>query len=783
MFLRLTRRRNILTNTLNMSQEASTKTKQPQWFSPRRECTEAKKDVLKLYNTLTRNKDEFIPKSGNKQVTWYSCGPTVYDTSHMGHARNYVTIDINRRIIEDYFGYDISFVQNVTDIDDKIILRARHTYLFEKYVKANSDKVDLNFVQSSLKPELLSFINKNLKLELVTVDDYKSWLDNIKIDELKVENPKAPMYITSIANALSGFEKVAQIEPAEFYDLVKDVLIFYLDAKFGQEVNDPEVFIDLPRFWENAFNKDMARLNVKPASITTRVSEYVPEIVSYVEKIVGNGYAYPTKDGSVYFDTSKFDGAANHDYAKCQPWNKGKLDLIEDGEGSLSTTSALDGKKSPNDFALWKTSKPGEPKWGSPWGEGRPGWHIECSVMASDIHGSNMDIHSGGIDLAFPHHDNELAQAEAHFDCEQWVNYFLHTGHLHIEGQKMSKSLKNFISIDEALSLYTARQLRLCFGLVSWNAQLDFKEALITESKNLESVFNNFFKNVRALNNDYKHAVENGKFISKKTTTLEKQLHQDLIATQNNVYAKFCDNLNVPAVLKCLSEFVSKSNTYIQAAGTDLKIEYIINNCVYVTKILDVLGFPQRQDKLGWIDNTAEGDCVASSDSLEDTVLPYVKVLCNFRDNVRDFAIKKEPYSSFLQLSDKVRDNDLINLNISLDDRTDQASLIKFLTNAEKEELSKFIQEKEERQKEKELKKLQQQKLKEQQETEKKEKASVKPEEMFLKQTDLYSEWDPETGLPTKDKDGNEVTKSMLKKLKKLQDTQRKLNLQYFPQN
>lgn len=766
-----------------MSQEASTKTKQPQWFSPRRESTEATKNVLKLFNTLTRNKDEFVPKSGNKQVTWYSCGPTVYDTSHMGHARNYVTIDINRRIIEDYFGYDITFVQNVTDIDDKIILRARHTYLFDKYAKANAEKVDLQFVESSLKPELLSFINKNLKLGLVTVEDYKTWLANIKIDALKVENPKAPMFITSIGNALSGFEKVAQIEPAEFYDLVKDVLISYLDAKFGQEVNDPEVFIDLPRFWENAFNKDMSRLNVKPASITTRVSEYVPEIVSYVETIVGNGYAYPTKDGSVYFDTSKFDSAANHDYAKCQPWNKGKLDLIEDGEGSLSTTSALDGKKSPNDFALWKSSKPGEPKWASPWGEGRPGWHIECSVMASDIHGSNMDIHSGGIDLAFPHHDNELAQAEAHFDCEQWVNYFLHTGHLHIEGQKMSKSLKNFISIDEALSLYTARQLRLCFGLVSWNAQLDFKEALITESKNLESVFNNFFKNVRALNNDYKHAVETGKFISKKTTTLEKQLHQDLVATQNNVYSKFCDNLNVPAVLKCLAELVSKSNTYIQTAGSDLKIEYIINNCVYITKILDVLGFSQRQDKLGWIDDAAEGDSAVSSDSLEDTVSPYVKVLCNFRDNVRDFAIKKEPYSSFLQLSDKVRDNDLLNLNICLDDRAGQASLIKFLTNAEKEELTKFIQEKEERQKEKEVKKLQQQKLKEQQEKEKKEKASIKPEEMFLKQTAIYSEWDPETGLPSKDKDGNEVTKSMLKKLKKLQDTQRKLHLQYFPQN
>ncbi|XBW37312.1 hypothetical protein QEN19_002894 [Hanseniaspora menglaensis] len=764
-----------------MSQESATKIKQPQWFAPRSSSTDAPAKVLKLYNTLTRNKDEFLPKSGNKQVTWYSCGPTVYDTSHMGHARNYVTIDINRRIIEDYFGYDVSFVQNVTDIDDKIILRARQTYLFDKYVNENAKKVDLIFIETSLKPELIAFINKNLKLNLVTIEDFNSWEKNIKIEELKIENPKIPMHITSIKNCLQGFEKVAQIEPTEFYSLIKDILISYLDAKFGQDVNEPEIFIDLPRYWENEFNKDMDRLNVRSASITTRVSEYVPEIVAYVEQIVANGYAYPTKDGSVYFDTAKFDCSDNHDYAKNQPWNKGKLDLIEDGEGSLTAGATLDDKKSPNDFALWKSSKPGEPKWESTWGQGRPGWHIECSVMASDIHGSNMDIHSGGIDLAFPHHDNELAQAEAHYDCDQWVNYFLHTGHLHIEGQKMSKSLKNFISIDEALNKYSARQLRLCFGLVSWNSQLDFKEALITEAKNLENVFNNFFKNVRALNNDYKHSIENGKFISKKTTVLEKQLNEDLKTAQNNIHAQFCDNLNVPAALKSLSELVSKSNTYIQTTGSDIKIEYVINNCKYISKILNIVGFAEREDKLGWLDESSTGDLSSSSNgSLEDTVLPYVKVLCNFRDDVREFAIKKEPYNSFLSLSDKVRDEDLLSLNISLDDRAGQASLIKFLTDAEKEEMISFIKEKEQRQKEKELKKIQQLQLKEQQEKEKKEKAAIKPEEMFLKQTDIYSEFDLETGLPTKDKEGNEVTKSMLKKLKKMQDAQRKLHLQYF---
>jgi cysteinyl-tRNA synthetase len=194
------------------------------------------------------------------------------------------------------------------------------------------------------------------------------------------------------------------------------------------------------------------------------------------------------------------------------------------GVGAL--TGSL-GKKQPADFALWKAkSKPGEPAWPSPWGEGRPGWHIECSVMASEVLGRSMDIHSGGVDLMFPHHDNELAQSEAYHGCRQWVNYFLHTGHLHIEGLKMSKSLKNFITIDvsgarpwsatvrsartrrtrrtrcfdqtplprllltrlaqDALRDYSARQLRLAFMLQTWNAKMDFKRDLIVDVKTKE---------------------------------------------------------------------------------------------------------------------------------------------------------------------------------------------------------------------------------------------------------------------------------------------------------
>ena len=235
----------------------------------------------------------------------------------------------------------------------------------------------------------------------------------------------------------------------------RDVVAPYLDQLQGHTVTHPDVFRRLAAQWETSFFSDMARLNVMPADLITRVSEFVPEIVAYVERIITKGYAYAA-DGSVYFDTGKFDASEGQFYAKLEPqnYNAGQgpsAALMAEGEGALGM--ALVGKKHPADFALWKKSRPGEPSWPSPWGEGRPGWHIECSVMASAVTPgeSVIDIHSGGEDLKFPHHDNEVAQSEAYFapdgEGHQWINYFLHMGHLHIEGQKMSKSLKNFVTI------------------------------------------------------------------------------------------------------------------------------------------------------------------------------------------------------------------------------------------------------------------------------------------------------------------------------------------------
>lgn len=221
---------------------------------------------------------------------------------------------------------------------------------------------------------------------------------------------------------------------------------------------------------------DHPRTQILPPDVLTRVSEYVPKIVTFIEKIISNGLAYES-NGSVYFDVGKFDAAEHHYYAKLVPEAYGDTKSLQEGEGDLCISEdRLTEKRSPNDFALWKSSKPGEPWWTSPWGNGRPGWHIECSVMATDVCGQSLDIHTGGVDLKFPHHDNELAQSEAYFDSAAWVNYFLHTGHLTISGCKMSKSLKNFITIQQALQKCSACDLRLMFLLHSWKDTLDYSE-------------------------------------------------------------------------------------------------------------------------------------------------------------------------------------------------------------------------------------------------------------------------------------------------------------------
>lgn len=743
------------------------KVAQPKWYAPQHTD---EPEPLRLYNSLTRSKDVFVPMKG-KRVTWYSCGPTTYDASHMGHARNYVATDISRRIMKDYFGYDVFFVQNVTDIDDKIIISARQSYLFNKYAALNSSTVTKEMIAEA-SSAWAEYVTKNLsKLGApASLDAFTAWVESADKPKLAQENPKFPMHLEAAQTALKAITGKHD-NPEEYLASIRSVLIPVLDAKDGHSVTDPEIFRALPAYWEKEYDNDMRALNVLPSTLTTRVSEYIPEIISFVERIIANGNAYRTKDGSVYFDTIAFEKNGNV-YAKLQPWNKGKQELIDEGEGALSSDGYE--KRNNNDFAIWKASKPGEPAWSSPWGEGRPGWHIECSVMASEVLGSQIDIHSGGIDLAFPHHDNEIAQSEACSGNHQWINYFLHTGHLHIEGQKMSKSLKNFITIREALQKYSPRQMRLAFALQQWNTQTDFKENL-ADVKAYESTITKFFSNVKAFIRENETAVKSGVIISKKIWVHERKLIDALDETKVAVHNAFADNLAVPVALSHLTDLVSKSNQYLSDVGKDVRVEVLGDVASWITNIFRILGFKVNSDSIGWASEDS------TSASTEEVALPYVQALSSFRDFVRSKAIEKAPYSEFLTATDKLRNDEMLNLGVSLDDRPDGPALVKFLDSREKAELIAQRDEKEARAAEKEARRLARLEAEEAKKREEAEKAKIKPSEMFRNLPDV-AEWD-EAGLPSKLKDGTPVPKSQIKKFKKQFDIQTKLYEKYQNQS
>ncbi|PWN46611.1 putative cysteinyl-tRNA synthetase [Violaceomyces palustris] len=699
---------------------------QPEWQRP---VPIVPPPQLKVWNSLTRTKTPFIPTKANT-LTWYNCGPTVYDASHMGHARNYVTQDIIRRILRDYLGYDVNFVMNITDIDDKIILRARQSHLVKVFRSQhpNLSKQLLDVVQQAWN----AFFEKNLKPfappsppnqpdrpDADSATDQEAGWEEVSrlskdqgwLTEVTAKQPKFPMWFSALERSRQAQVSAAmslaaaddsQAAATSLIDASEDVLSSHLDKLLGHTVTDPAIFRDLAAHWENEFFKDMNRLHVERPTTLTRVSEYVPEIVAFVQRIVDNGYAYAEGENegkrNVWFDTRAFEGGKpNHDrgnaewshtYAKLQPWAKGNRELLEEGEGSLSTSAAATvGKRAASDFALWKSSKQGEPAWDSPWGPGRPGWHIECSVMASEVIGENMDIHSGGVDLMFPHHDNEIAQSEAHHDCRQWVNYFLHTGHLHIEGLKMSKSLKNFISIDEALEKFTPRQLRLSFLLQTWSSKMDFKASALGEVKNAEASFNNFFASTKARlleSRSRGEAYSDGKHHFDEA---EKKLIETLTEAQMAFREAMCDSFDTPRGIEVLLQLVSKANVYEKSkkkqqleGESTVNVGVLVAVARYVGDMLRMLGLGEGSFKdgdLGWGDsvvNDSQGG-VGGHPDREETLMPYLRVLSNFRDGVRALARKGASPAEILKLADNLRDQDLVDLGVALEDQEGESHL------------------------------------------------------------------------------------------------------------
>lgn len=409
---------------------------------------------MQLYNTLTRKKEEFVPITPGK-VAMYVCGPTVYNYFHIGNARPFMMFDILRRYLE-YRGLEVTYVQNFTDVDDKIINRA------------NEDGVD-----------------------------------SLEISEKYIE---------------------------EYF-------------------------------------KDADALGIKRATVHPKVTDTIPEIIAFIEVLVNKGFAYESA-GDVYFDTSRFAT-----YGKLSKQSIEDLDA-----GARIEVSEL--KKNPVDFALWKAAKPGEPFWESPWGKGRPGWHIECSVMSTKFLGETIDIHAGGADLVFPHHENEIAQSEA-YSGKPYVHYWIHNGYINIDNEKMSKSKGNFFTVRDILNDYPPEVIRFFMIQAQYRSPVNFSRELIeAAASGLERLYNlkeNFaHRKASALNLDLSAAEE----------ALLKELNQ----YKEKYIAAMEDDLNTADAVAAIFELARTANTHLQEERSAAYIDGAEALLMELSGVLGILG-------------------------------------------------------------------------------------------------------------------------------------------------------------------------------------------------
>jgi cysteinyl-tRNA synthetase len=387
---------------------------------------------IRIYNTMTRKKEELVPREDGK-ITMYVCGPTVYNYVHIGNARTFLNFDLVRRYLE-FRGYDVTFVQNITDVDDKIINKAN---------------------EEGVTPEALA-------------TDYRE-----------------------------------------------------------------------------AFERDMAALGVEPPDIAPRATDHIEEMLEVIKCLVDKGFAYES-EGDVYFEVDKFEGY-------------GKLSgrALDEQQHTPGLGAEADRKRGPWDFALWKAAKPGEPSWDSPWGPGRPGWHIECSTMSMKYLGEGFDIHGGGLDLVFPHHENEIAQAEA---CSgtQFVRYWMHSGMLNIDLEKMSKSLGNIKSLREVLAEHDAQTVRLLMLGTHYRSPLNFSDDSLDDAKaslmRIENCRFNLGDAVRRTADWHASMVR---------TEAETGLMQFLNDAEASFREHMDDDFNSAAALGVLFEVVRETNTYV----------------------------------------------------------------------------------------------------------------------------------------------------------------------------------------------------------------------------
>uniref|UniRef100_A0A336M5S9 cysteine--tRNA ligase n=1 Tax=Culicoides sonorensis TaxID=179676 RepID=A0A336M5S9_CULSO len=481
---------------------------------------------ITVFNPITNKQTPLVLNSCN-YAFWYTCGPTVYAPTHIGHASTYVRVDIIQRILKNYFNINLITAMNVTDIDDKIIK------------KSAEEKV--------------------------------SWQT-------------------------------------------------------------------LARRYENEFWNDLKLLNVITPDIKIRVSESIPLIVSFIDKLINTGFAYVAKDGSVYFRTDSFK-----EYGKLQKITK---------DANINESN----KESIKDFALWKAAKNDEPFWAASWSKGRPGWHIECSAMASYIFGKSIDFHAGGLDLKFPHHENEEAQSCCFHKTDQWINYWIHTGQLKLSGQqeKMSKSLNNTISVGDLLSSCSPNEFRMLCLMSRYHSSIDFGEQTSKAAKSVLEYIFSFLEDAKAYINGVKAPVD-------LDTEFLMRLKNE---TNEEILKAFQDDFNTSKAIERLLHLISETNRSINSkekktflVGSNIIIIQDIYN--FVLNFLKCTGFVLEKS-LDYPHKNKE-----NSDD-------FITALIDVRHAIRQEAIKLKNQNLFT-ICDKIRKH-LLDNHIELKDHGQNTS-------------------------------------------------------------------------------------------------------------
>lgn len=485
--------------------------------------------ALLIYNSLTKKKEEFKPVEENK-VKMYVCGMTVYSDAHIGHARTYLAFDVIRRYFE-YKGYKVTYVQNITDVDDKII------------DAANREGIDA---------------------------------------------------------------------------------------------------LEYSRRYTKRCLEDLDRLGIRRADIYPKASENIEDMIKMIQLLIEKGYAY-VADGDVYFSVEKFK-----DYGKLSGQ---KIEELIAG----ARVQPGENKRSGLDFALWKKAKPNEPSWPSPWGYGRPGWHIECSTMSSKYLGLPFDIHGGGMDLRFPHHENEIAQSEA-ATGKKFANYWMHVGLLTVNGEKMSKSLGNIINIRDIIKKWDAEVIRFFFAKSHYRSPPDFNESALKDTKESLDRIRRLKDNLEKIAKDVKPIFDKERLSDKEKEYLE--IIEDF---KRRFESAMDDDFNTPLAVSTVFDFVSSSNKFLNENEEPDRglCRYALDTLLSLCNILTLF----QEEKEKYDDKLLKDLQKIASKFVKDVKGRSIEELVEELIKVREEARAKKEWN----ISDKIR-KDLEDIGFEIQD-------------------------------------------------------------------------------------------------------------------